>query len=67
MDYFSQYYWHASELDAAIIQKQEYFNTGKVTTQFYVVASDMLAFEEQYTAVTLPKKTFFIPTSPTIH
>ncbi len=62
----SDYYWRAAELDAAIIQTEEYLMRGIITTNLYEVAKDVTDFlQTEY--VILPENTFFVNGSPTLH
>lgn len=62
----SGYYWHVAELDAAIIQREEYLMRGTVTTNLEEVAGDIDQFlQTQY--IVLPKNAFFVNGSNTRH
>jgi hypothetical protein len=65
-DYGSDYLWKAVELDAAIIQREEYLMKGVITTKLHEVAEDVTEFLQTEDTI-LPKDAFFMNGSQTIH
>lgn len=58
--------WRAVELDAAIIQKEEYLMWGTITTNLREIADEIVDFFKEEYAI-LGKNSFWVGGSRTIH